>query len=240
MPLRGPNVKRCKATAKRTGERCQSPAVTGFSVCCKHGAGNRKKPKRDGSPAVPGGRPPIHGLRSKRLPNADMREAFERILADEELLNLRHDIATQEVVNNELVGQLGTGDSTGFRRRAYKGFLVLMKTMRAKPDEADACAIAAWNERVSDLINEHRQLLKSGLDEHYAREELGRGLERKARLKDSEQRRLKDMHEMMTIEQVISIQTQIADLIIEVFSGDKRLSTFLARYEDKFLAGGGN
>jgi hypothetical protein len=30
---------RCTATAKRSGQRCKSPAVNGWSVCRMHGAG---------------------------------------------------------------------------------------------------------------------------------------------------------------------------------------------------------
>ena len=34
---------RCTATAKRTGERCKCPAVTGRRVCRVHGAGGGHK-----------------------------------------------------------------------------------------------------------------------------------------------------------------------------------------------------
>jgi hypothetical protein len=30
---------RCRARSKRTGQRCQAPAVTGWKVCRVHGAG---------------------------------------------------------------------------------------------------------------------------------------------------------------------------------------------------------
>lgn len=33
------NAPRCKAKAKRTGERCRCPAVKGWTVCRVHGAG---------------------------------------------------------------------------------------------------------------------------------------------------------------------------------------------------------
>lgn len=41
---------RCNARAKRTGCRCKSPAVTGFSVCRMHGAGGgAPEGKRNGN-----------------------------------------------------------------------------------------------------------------------------------------------------------------------------------------------
>ncbi len=37
MPLENLNL-RCKAKSKRTGGRCQNPAVKGYEVCRVHGA----------------------------------------------------------------------------------------------------------------------------------------------------------------------------------------------------------
>lgn len=49
---------RCTATSKRTGERCQGPAVKGWRVCRCHGAGGGHAPGK----AHPSWR---HGLRSR-------------------------------------------------------------------------------------------------------------------------------------------------------------------------------
>ena len=41
---------RCHATSKRTGQPCQSPAVTGWRVCRHHGAGGgAPKGERNGN-----------------------------------------------------------------------------------------------------------------------------------------------------------------------------------------------
>jgi hypothetical protein len=55
----------CTATAKRTGQRCQKRARTGYTVCEVHGAG--KGAKR-------GGRPPLHGYYSKFLTPAEAED----------------------------------------------------------------------------------------------------------------------------------------------------------------------
>ena len=39
-----PNTRQCTATAKRTGQRCEQCAVTGYDVCRAHGAHKKKKP----------------------------------------------------------------------------------------------------------------------------------------------------------------------------------------------------
>lgn len=49
---------RCHATAKRTGQPCRAPAVTGWRVCRVHGAGGGQPP----GPAHPNWR---HGGRTK-------------------------------------------------------------------------------------------------------------------------------------------------------------------------------
>lgn len=49
---------RCRATAKRTGQPCRAPAVTGWRVCRVHGAGGGQKP----GPAHPNWR---HGERTR-------------------------------------------------------------------------------------------------------------------------------------------------------------------------------
>ena len=88
MPL--PDIKnRCTAHSKRTGERCQNPAVTGYTVCRHHGAnaknrGGRKKgcdnsKSRQGR-ALPGNTNGItHGAYSSRLPPEE-RPIYEELL----------------------------------------------------------------------------------------------------------------------------------------------------------------
>lgn len=63
------DAKRCKATSKRTGERCKNPAVTGYDVCRLHGG---KTPRGLDSPNYK------TGLYSKWLPAAinDKAQAF--------------------------------------------------------------------------------------------------------------------------------------------------------------------
>ena len=51
---------RCKAIAKRTGQRCQAPAVGGWSVCRMHGANG-------GAPCGPGNGMWLHGGRSAEM-----------------------------------------------------------------------------------------------------------------------------------------------------------------------------
>ena len=88
MPLK--NMKnRCTARSKKTGERCQNPAVTGYSVCYHHGAKQKNRGGRRKGCAKPegsGGRPVgnknalKHGAYSPRLPPEEL-PTYEKILA---------------------------------------------------------------------------------------------------------------------------------------------------------------
>lgn len=58
-PMRAANnAPRCTAKSKRTGERCNGPAVTGWLVCRLHGAGG-------GHPAGAAHPSWKHGMRSR-------------------------------------------------------------------------------------------------------------------------------------------------------------------------------
>jgi hypothetical protein len=89
MPLR--NMKnRCTAKSKTTGERCQCPAVTGYTVCYHHGAnlknpGGRKKgskkPENAGGPAYGNTSGLKHGAYSPRL-SPEEQPIYEAFLVD--------------------------------------------------------------------------------------------------------------------------------------------------------------
>ena len=71
---------RCRATSKRTGERCKAPAVRGWTVCRFHGArGGGPKGERNGMYR--------HGLYTKEA-------AEERHLLRELLRQSREALAT--------------------------------------------------------------------------------------------------------------------------------------------------
>ena len=88
MPL--PDMKKqCTARSKRTGVRCQNPAVNGYNVCRHHGANPKNRGGRpkgcDNSKSKKGGAPKDnansvrHGVYSSRLPPEE-REIFEQHL----------------------------------------------------------------------------------------------------------------------------------------------------------------
>ena len=80
---------RCKATSKRTGQRCPNPCVTGYDVCYHHGAnpknpGGRekgcKKPAGSGAPSWGKQNALKHGAYTAKLQPAEMPK-YKALLA---------------------------------------------------------------------------------------------------------------------------------------------------------------
>jgi len=79
----GGRARRCKAILK-SGKRCSNPARKGYDVCWKHGAGSAKR-EREGKKKPPG-RPPVHGLYTKKGMTS-IRELRDELLRATEKLD---------------------------------------------------------------------------------------------------------------------------------------------------------
>ena len=69
-------AKRCKAKAKRTGERCKNAAVKGYDVCRMHGA----NPKNPGGPPKKNLNALVHGCFVDRFLKEGEVEMFNRFM----------------------------------------------------------------------------------------------------------------------------------------------------------------
>jgi len=67
---------RCRATSKRTGERCKGPAVKGWRVCRFHGAGGGHLAGQ-GHPSWKHGMRAREWIEERRMLNDLVREARE-------------------------------------------------------------------------------------------------------------------------------------------------------------------
>ncbi len=84
--------RRCKRI-KRNGVRCKKYAAAGFAVCCMHGAGRVNSAIRQIK----------YGFKSKQL-----QEAFEKLAADPDRLDLTEELALSRVCLQAAVGKLET------------------------------------------------------------------------------------------------------------------------------------
>lgn len=96
------DAKRCTATAKSTGERCQNPAVKGWDVCRMHGAGT---PKED----TTGGAPPKHGRYSAKR-RESLQEKIREYREEENPAELWEELALLRALLQEWLSELETVD----------------------------------------------------------------------------------------------------------------------------------
>ncbi len=237
MAFRGEGTwKQCKATAKNTGERCQNPAVKGWDVCRHHGAGNRKAPKRDGSPAVPGGRPPIHN-RYAEFFNADDQERLEKVTIDERLLELSDEIE----LGRERVAARREFVNVGESLEAVKRRKALVEEAQEVKDELDYTIrnpeienrqerFAQADARLSEVLSEIHMIENSLMSQFMAMAEQRKEEDHVRKLTQSDASRRKDLYDVIYREQaygiVAQIQTIVLNRISEFFGDDARVRQY--------------
>lgn len=91
----------CKATSKRTGERCKAKAMTGRDLCYHHGGMSLVGPA---NPAYRDGR------YSRYMPKR-LLEQYERAAGDGDLLVMRDDVAIVDTRLAELLSKLDSGET---------------------------------------------------------------------------------------------------------------------------------
>lgn len=154
MPF--PNMRnRCTARSKKTGERCQNPAVTGYKVCYHHGAnpknrGGRKKgcdnsKSRKGRPPKGNTNSMKHGAYSPRLLPDErehyeaIKKAFEEELGGEEKLSASDRLLVLRLATNGAKITVAMGKNAGPEavvplQRLELEMLRELKTTRASKD----------------------------------------------------------------------------------------------------------
>lgn len=156
----------CTATSKRTGQRCNGKAVTGRTTCRMHG----------GTAPIGAAHPNTkHGRRSKHLPTR-LRAAYDQAKDDPELYHLDDELALVDARITELAAQLdiGSGGSLWFDlSEAWAEF----ERTRKLPDDIRG-------PRMADALAEVGSLVNRGRSDHVTWLELGKQIDRKARLLD--------------------------------------------------------
>lgn len=207
-------MSKCTAHSKRTGERCKAQAVTGRTVCYHHGG------------AIPRGRAlpqTTHGRYSKHLPTR-MLATYEQASQDAELLNLRADIALLDARLADLLGRVDSGESGTL----WQELRTAWKTVKRAPDAEDAAAIA---------FAELGPLIERGYQDTQAWGEIGRIIEQRRKLAESERKRLVEMQQMMTAGQAQLLIARLYDVVTQHVSDRAAIAAIGAELEA--LAGAG-
>lgn len=183
---------RCKATSKRSGERCKKDAMVGKKVCHIHGG---KTPIGMEHPNFRTGR------RSRYLPDR-LREKYEAALMDEDALSLIDEIAVIDArISEEMATLGGSDDLTRWvaAQRVYDAILT--------HTQAERHAEAAMS------IRELGEVLRLGRLESVAWRNVYELIERRRKLVETERKRLFDEDKAIPVEQFMMLISVIGDAI---------------------------
>lgn len=181
----------CKAKSKQSGERCKNKVVDGFEVCRIHGG---KTPRGYALPQT------THARYSK-LPAA-LLQAYEQAQADNELLNIRQDIALTDTMLNNALPRLDTRESAKAWQLIQKAVDGLEKAF-ANENYGDCILLIR---QMNDLINERRE-------QFAVEQEIRDGLEHRRKLVESERKRLIEMQQVVTSEQAMILVSGLLEAV---------------------------
>lgn len=172
----------CTAKSKRSGERCKRAAAPGRKVCYVHGG---KTPR---GPALPQFKT---GRYSKYLPTGVL-DSYHAALADEDLLATRDSIALAESRIVDLLKTLDVGAGKALWEQARTSLAALQQAIR----DSDG-------EKIIESLRQLDKIIGGGVTQAQAWNEIGDWMERARRLRETEQRRLVAMQQMITSEQAM-------------------------------------
>lgn len=190
-----PPEARCVGHARhRNNEQCLNYREGGTTVCRKHGArgivARQTQVIQDGQ-----------GRRSMRLP-AKLAERYQQLIDDPDILNLSRDLALLDLRLEELTGRLEDNESVSGWRRARDAFTKLREALT----KGDGGAIREELGRLGQVITGATASDSTWRD---IRDVL---LERRL-LAETERRRLVDLHQMVTVEELMLLMNAILIVI---------------------------
>lgn len=199
MPLR--RTTPCGART-RAGKPCQQPAMAN-GRCKMHGGR---------APTGPANGNYKHGRYSQHLPPA-LQARYDAAEADPDLISLRADLALQHVRMGEVIERLATGESGELWQALGRHMIALRVAERdanRETDEAKRDALGLDRERAIDAME---SLIREALDNERVWRDIEGQQEHKRKLVESEQKRLKDLQQMITAEQALLRDNLIFEVI---------------------------
>ena len=141
------------------------------------------------------------GRYSKYLPGR-LLERYCEADQDAELFNLRDEIALVDARLADLLCRVNTGESGYYWKRAQEA-LDKFGEARSKGD------VELMRRRFGEL----EEIIQSGGNDYSAWEEVGKLIDRRQRLVESERRRTVELHQMISVQQAILLINSLADVV---------------------------
>lgn len=142
-----------------------------------------------------------HGRWSKALPVA-LAARYEELVDDREYLNLGHDIGLLDLRLGQLLARLEQGESDLGWAQAREAYGALRIGISTSNSEAIRRAMQSLGQVLQGT---------AGIDQTWR--DIREGLQERRLLVESERRRLVDMHQMVTVEEVLLLVSAIGGVI---------------------------
>lgn len=180
----------CQAKAKSTGEQCKRRAVSGKRVCTVHGG---LTPSGVASPNFK------HGRYSRHLPSR-LTSRYQESLTDENLLELREEIALTDARLSDLLARVDTGEAG----RKWQRLRELKAKAATAPNKTKRQAYYA---EIFALIDDE--------SDYAAWDEVNRLIAQRRRLAESERKRIMDAQQYLTAQQAMTLIAAMLSIIKE-------------------------
>jgi hypothetical protein len=129
-------------------------------------------------------------------------ERYKEAQSDPDLLAARDEIALIDSRLTDLLSRVDTGESGSLWRKANEA----MDDLRIARTSADKALFA-------DALNTLEETIREGKTDYAAWDEIGKTLDRRQRLVESERKRLVEMHQVITAERAMILVAALTDII---------------------------
>lgn len=175
--------RQCTAKSKRSGKRCRMWAIKGSSRCRMHYG---KLRKGFSSPLAKSGK------YSKYILGAEFRERYEEAISSDTLISMMDEIGIIDARTSEIIGKLGTGETSELWDKLYKTWVNFMMAVRLGDSETQ-----------NNLLGTLNNLITSGHNTSNQWEELFRVVERRRKIVETENKRMATNRDMIPVQQVV-------------------------------------
>ncbi len=183
------NYRQCTANSKRTGERCKARAVRGREVCYHHGG---KTPRGEALPQTK------HLRYSKSIPRR-LAARYEEAEDDPDRHDLRSEISLAETMLDDALAGMEDGESERMwlKLRRLEGDLRVARDEKAR----------------ARTLGEILDLIRRGGQDAWAKADVDRWSQRKARLIEADVRVAVQKGQVLYIEQHFAILGRVLDIV---------------------------
>lgn len=193
---------KCGAKRKRGPGKCSNNAMPN-GRCYWHGG------------ATPSGVASAnykHGRYAKRIPDRLVQD-YQKSINDPDLLALNAEISLVDSRLSDLLSRVDTGES-GDLWNQVQGSFMEFRSANATGDQ----------EKMAIALTDLNRIINLGVDDYRAWDEIGKALEQRRRLVESERKRRTEMESMITAERQMLLIAGILGVIRENVTDRKTLS----------------